>query len=67
LIYCFGASVKQLLKESDALPVGYGAMLLEGLVAVLALGTVMMLQGSQDISFRNSQDGKQGLVDSFQL
>lgn len=44
-----GTTSKQLLKESDALPVGYGAMLLEGLVAVLALGTVMMIPKGADI------------------
>jgi carbon starvation protein len=38
-----GTTSKQLKKESDAKTVGYGAMLLEGLVAVLALATVMML------------------------
>jgi carbon starvation protein len=38
-----GTTSKQLRRESDALPVGYGAMALEALVAVLALGTVMML------------------------
>jgi len=38
-----GTSSKQLDKESHARTVGYGAMLVEGLVAVIALGTVMML------------------------
>ncbi|MBP8303983.1 MAG: carbon starvation protein A [Phycisphaerae bacterium] len=38
-----GTTSKQINKETDALPIGYGAMLLEGLVAVLALATVMML------------------------
>jgi carbon starvation protein len=38
-----GTSSKQLLKESNARVIGYGAMLLEGLVAVLALATVMMI------------------------
>jgi carbon starvation protein len=38
-----GTTAKQLAKESDARAVGYGGMLLEGLVAVLALGTVMIL------------------------
>jgi len=38
-----GTTSKQLDKESSALPVGYGAMLLEGIVAVLAMATVMML------------------------
>ncbi len=38
-----GTTSKQLDKESDARPVGYGAMLLEALVAVLAIATVMIL------------------------
>lgn len=38
-----GTSSKQLDKESHARTVGYGAMLVEGLVAVIALATVMML------------------------
>ncbi len=38
-----GTTSKQIQKESDARPVGYGAMILESLVAILALATVMML------------------------
>jgi carbon starvation protein len=38
-----GTSSKQLDKECHARTVGYGAMLVEGLVAVIALATVMML------------------------
>jgi len=38
-----GTSSKQLSRERDARLVGYGAMLVEGLVAVIALATVMML------------------------
>lgn len=38
-----GTTSKQIAKESDTKPVAYGAMLLEGVVAVLALATVMML------------------------
>jgi len=38
-----GTTSKQIRKESDTLTVGYGAMLMEGLVAVLAVATVMML------------------------
>jgi carbon starvation protein CstA len=38
-----GTSSKQLDRESDARLVGYGAMLIEGLVAVIALATVIML------------------------
>jgi carbon starvation protein len=42
-IVASGTTCKQLRFEPDAKPVGYGAMLLEGLVAVLALGCLMML------------------------
>lgn len=38
-----GTSSKQLNCEADAKPVGYGAMLIEGLVAVISLATVMIL------------------------
>lgn len=42
-----GTTSKQLAHEADALPVGYAAMLLEGLVAVIALGTLMVAGGIQ--------------------
>lgn len=42
-IVASGTSSKQLNKETDAKVVGYGAMLLEGIVAVIALATVVML------------------------
>ncbi len=38
-----GTTSKQICRESDTRIVGYGSMILEGLVAVLALATVMML------------------------
>jgi carbon starvation protein len=38
-----GTTSKQINKESDAKVIGYGAMLVEGLVAIIALATVMML------------------------
>lgn len=38
-----GTSSKQLRREKDAKLIGYGGMLLEGLVAVIALATLMML------------------------
>ena len=50
-----GTTSKQLARETDARRVGYGAMLLEGMVAVLALTTVMVLpagkQGKPDILY----------------
>ncbi len=42
-IVASGTSSKQLNKESDARTVGYGAMLIEGFVAVIALSTVAIL------------------------
>jgi carbon starvation protein len=42
-IVASGTSSKQLNKETDAKIVGFGAMLLEGVVAVIALATVVML------------------------
>ncbi|MCU0913752.1 MAG: carbon starvation protein A [Planctomycetes bacterium] len=45
-----GTTSKQLNKETDARPIGYGAMLLEGVVAVLALATVIMIgRGSEQL------------------
>lgn len=42
-LVCSGTTSKQVARESDCRPIGYGAMLLEGLVALIALSTVMML------------------------
>ncbi|MFA6186299.1 MAG: carbon starvation CstA family protein [Phycisphaerae bacterium] len=42
-IVCSGTTSKQLAREKDAMPIGFGAMLLESLVGVLALITVMIL------------------------
>ncbi|MGH7773074.1 MAG: carbon starvation CstA family protein [Candidatus Binatia bacterium] len=38
-----GTTSKQIEKETDCRRIGYGAMLMEGLVAVISLSTVMML------------------------
>ncbi len=38
-----GTTCKQIKKESDAKPIGYGMMLLEGLVAIVSLACVMIL------------------------
>ncbi|MCE5211653.1 MAG: carbon starvation protein A [Deltaproteobacteria bacterium] len=46
-----GTTSKQLRKETDATTIGYGAMLLEGMVAVVSIACVMILaQDSQMIS-----------------
>lgn len=42
-IVCSGTTSKQIKKEKDCRLVGYGGMLLEGLVALIALSTVMIL------------------------
>lgn len=42
-IVASGTSSKQLNKETDAKAIGYGGMLLEGIVAMIALATVVML------------------------
>lgn len=42
-----GTTSRQLYKETDALPVGYGGMLLESVVAIIALATLMALGTSQ--------------------
>ncbi len=45
-----GTTSKQIDKESDALKIGYGGMLVEGIVAVIALSTVMILLPSKELS-----------------
>lgn len=42
-IVCSGTTSKQISREPDCRMVGYGGMLLEGLVALIALSTVMVL------------------------
>ena len=37
-----GTTSKQIRKEKDAVLVGYGSMLIEGIVAVIAIGTIMI-------------------------
>ncbi len=46
-IVASGTTSKQLDRESDARPVGYGSMLLEGLFACLSLATLMVLKESK--------------------
>lgn len=41
-LVCSGTTSRQLEKESHSHPVGFGAMLLEGFVALIALATVMI-------------------------
>jgi carbon starvation protein len=46
-LVCSGTTSKQLERETHAHPVGFGAMLLEGFVALIALATVMVATGAQ--------------------
>ena len=56
-LVCSGTTSKQLDRESDARAVGYGGMLLEGVVAVISLICVMLLvPGSQGASARAEPD-----------
>ncbi|MBI5098637.1 MAG: carbon starvation protein A [Nitrospirae bacterium] len=58
-----GTTSKQLIKETDARIVGYGGMLLEGLVGVLALATLMMIpKGSQSLTSDPNLIYAQGLA-----
>jgi carbon starvation protein len=43
-LVCSGTTSKQISKESHCRPVGYGAMLLEGFVALIALATVVIVK-----------------------
>ena len=45
-----GTTSKQINKESDSKLIGYGAMLIEGLVAVIAISTVAMLAKGDDLT-----------------
>ncbi|MEW5702580.1 MAG: carbon starvation CstA family protein [Candidatus Zixiibacteriota bacterium] len=46
-LVCSGTTSKQVEKESHLQPVGYGAMLAEGFVALIALVTIMMITPAQ--------------------
>lgn len=46
-LVCSGTTSKQIEKESHCHPVGYGAMLMEGFVAVIALATVMIISNQE--------------------
>ncbi|HLO42515.1 MAG TPA: carbon starvation CstA family protein, partial [Phycisphaerales bacterium] len=46
-LICGGTTSKQVAKESHCKPVAFGSMLLEGFVAVIALGTIMIVAPDQ--------------------
>jgi carbon starvation protein len=48
-LVCSGTTSKQIANEAHCKPVGYGAMLLEGFVALIALATVMIV-ASKDLA-----------------
>jgi carbon starvation protein len=48
-LVCSGTTSKQIARESHCKPVGYGAMLLEAFVGVIALATVMIV-GSDELA-----------------
>jgi carbon starvation protein len=52
-IVASGTSSKQLNKETDGRTVGYGGMLLEGIVAVIALTTVIMLPRGDQLTTKD--------------
>ncbi len=46
-LVCSGTTSKQIARESDCRPVGYGGMLLEGFVALIALATIMIVSSAE--------------------
>jgi len=56
-----GTTAKQLDKETDALRIGYGAMLMEGVMAVIALIIVMIISSSELNLFKKNIAGIYGL------
>ncbi len=49
-LVCSGTTSKQIAKESHCRPVGYGAMLLEAFVALIALSTVMIASPRRELA-----------------
>jgi carbon starvation protein len=48
-LVCSGTTSKQIDRESHCHPIGYGAMLLEAFVALIALATVMIVAGGSKL------------------
>ncbi|MFQ6034572.1 MAG: carbon starvation protein A [Sedimentisphaerales bacterium] len=60
-----GTTAKQLNKETDAKPIGYGSMLIEGLLAVIALITaITILQGDYKELIKPEGGGPIGIFSS---
>ena len=51
-LVCGGTTSKQIAKETHCRPVGYGAMLLEAFVALIALATIMIVATSPTAAIR---------------
>jgi carbon starvation protein len=47
-LVCSGTTSKQISRESHCRPIGYGAMLLEGFVALIALTTILIIPQTKD-------------------
>lgn len=47
-LVCSGTTSKQISRESHCRPIGYGAMLMEGFVALIALSTILILEKTDD-------------------
>lgn len=60
-----GTTSKQLRYETDALPIGYGAMLLEAMVAVFALACVMILAPDSALASRGPNQIYAGGLSEF--
>ncbi len=46
-LVCSGTTSKQIARESHCRPIGFGAMLLEGFVALIALATILVLSPAE--------------------
>lgn len=60
-LVCSGTTSKQIANEAHCKPIGYGAMLLEGFVAVIALGTIMIVSQSDVAGMKPDQIYSMGL------
>jgi carbon starvation protein len=65
-LVCSGTTSKQIARETHCRGIGYGAMLLEGFVAVIALGTIMVLSKEQVAGMTPGDVYGRGLAAFFQ-
>jgi carbon starvation protein len=54
-LVCSGTTSKQVARESHCRPIGFGAMLLEGFVALIALSTVLILAPAEARALKPGQ------------